>query len=319
MIAAFAALIVGLGLGLVVVAYLNRAKERDDELVRLLELPYGEHDVPVEAVTESRAAVMERGVALAGQALERLNLVARVSSQLEQGRIPMRPGEFVLAALGLGVAGALVVLLLTGQVALALLGGLAGPAVAWALVNAKVARRRKAFEAQLPDALSLIASSLQAGHTALRAIQTMVEESQPPLSEEFDRVVTETRLGDPLVDALGRLAGRVGTADMAWVVQAIRIQQTVGGKLADLLFTLAEFMRAREEIRREVRVLTAEGRMSAWVLGALPVFVFLSVQVVSPGYMSPMMSGGGLIALAGAGLSVAAGVHAIMRMAKIEV
>src|SRR5207237_758662 len=93
--------------------------------------------------------------------------------------------------------------------------------------------------------------------------------------------------------------------DLAWVVQAIRIQQTVGGKLADLLFTLAEFMRGREEIRREVKVLTAEGRMSAWVLGALPVGLFFAIKTMSPGYLDPMFRGGGLVALIGAGVCVA--------------
>lgn len=313
-----AALAVGVGLGLFVVAYLQRVKERDDEVVKILALPYGEQDVPVEAVTESRAALLERGTALAHAGLEQLNLVTRVSRELERARIPMRPGEFVLAAAGLAIGGALLVAFLTGQLLLAVLAALAGPWVAWTAVRFKVARRRKAFEAQLPEALSLIASSLQAGHTALRSVQTMVEESEPPLSEEFERVVAETRLGDPLVDALQRLAERIDVPDLAWVVQAIRIQQAVGGKLADLLFTLADFMRAREEVRREVRVLTAEGRLSAWVLGALPVCVFLAIQTMSPGYMDPLLRGAGIFVLAGAGASVAMGVGMIIRMSKID-
>src|SRR5439155_19941893 len=131
--------------------------------------------------------------------------------------------------------------------------------------------------------------------TALRSVQAMVEESEPPLSEEFARVVAETALGDPLVDALERLAERLDIPDLAWVVQAIRIQQTVGGKLADLLITLSEFMRAREEIRREVQVLTAEGRMSAWVLGGLPVLVFFAVKTISPDYMEPMLRMPGIL------------------------
>ena len=88
----------------------------------------------------------------------------------------------------------------------------------------------------------------------------MCEEAEPPISEEFARVVSETQLGDPLVDALERMAHRLDVCDVDWVVQAIRIQQTVGGKLAELLHTLADFIRAREEIRREIDVLTAEGK-----------------------------------------------------------
>jgi tight adherence protein B len=147
----------------------------------------------------------------------------------------------------------------------------------------------------------------------------MVEESEAPLSEEFARVVAETSLGDPLVDALERLAARLEIEDLAWVVQAIRIQQTVGGKLADLLYTLSDFMRAREEIRREVKVLTAEGRMSAWVLGGLPVFVFFAVKTMSPEYIAPMLKAPGVFVLMGAGVSIAMGVAMIMKMVKIEV
>lgn len=310
---------IGLGLALVTVAFLQRVKERDDELAAILQLPYGERDIPVEVVTESRAALLERGVSLAQQGLERVNLMARVSKELERARLPLRPGEFVLVAAGGGVVLGLLCWFLTAQALLGAIGGIIGPWMAWTVVRIKVVRRRKAFEAQLPDALSLIASSLQAGHTFLRSVQTMVEESEAPLSQEFERVLAETRLGDPLVDSLDRLAARLQMADLTWVVQAIRIQQTVGGKLADLLFTLAEFMRAREEIRREVRVLTAEGRLSAYVLGALPLFLFFAVKTMSPEYIAPMLRAPGVFALAGAAVSVLMGVGMIMKMVKIEI
>jgi tight adherence protein B len=183
----------------------------------------------------------------------------------------------------------------------------------------RVSRRKKKFESQFPDALSLTASSLAAGHTFLRSIQNMTEESEPPLSEEFTRVVNETQLGDPLVDALDRMAIRLDIRDVSWVVQAIRIQQSVGGKLADLLYTLADFIRAREEIRREVDVLTAEGRISAWVLGALPVFLLLAITVMNPGYMDPMFQGWGWFFLGVCGVMVTAGVIVINKMVKVEI
>jgi tight adherence protein B len=147
----------------------------------------------------------------------------------------------------------------------------------------------------------------------------MCEESAPPLSEEFARVVSETQLGDPLVDALERMGKRLQIRDVDWVVQAIRIQQTVGGKLADLLYTLADFMRGREEIRREVKVLTAEGRLSAWVLGGLPVALFFAIKTMSPDYIAPMLRAPGLFALIGAGISVGIGIGMIMRMVKIDI
>ena len=319
MTALIAALAVGAGLALAVLSVLQRAKERDDDLAAILQLPFGERDIPIEAVTESRAALLERTVSLATEGLEHFNLMARVAGELERARLPLRPGEFVLAAGGGGAGLGVLVFFATGQLLLGVISALAGPFLAWNFVKLKVSRRRKAFEAQLPDALALIASSLQAGHTALRSVQSMVEESEAPLSEEFERVVAETALGDPLVDALERLAARLDVEDMKMVVQAIRIQQTVGGKLADLLFTLAEFMRGREEIRREVKVLTAEGRMSAWVLGGLPVGLFFAVKTMSPGYLDPMLRAPGVFVLAGAGVSVAVGMTMIMRMVRIDV
>jgi len=104
-----------------------------------------------------------------------------------------------------------------------------------------------------------------------------------------------------------------------WVVQAIRIQQTVGGKLADLLHTLADFIRSREEIRREIDVLTAEGKVSAYVLGALPLFLAIFVQVSNPGYLDPMFSGWGPVWLFGAAASVVIGMVVIFRMIKVDI
>jgi tight adherence protein B len=115
------------------------------------------------------------------------------------------------------------------------------------------------------------------------------------------------------------MAKRLEVRDLDWVVQAIRIQQTVGGRLADLLHTLADFIRAREEVRRDVAVLTAEGRISAYVLTALAPFMFLAIQVVSPGYMKPMFQGWGIVVLAVTGLFMAFGSVIIFRMCKIEV
>jgi tight adherence protein B len=231
----------------------------------------------------------------------------------------MRPGEYVITALGATLALSAALYGLTGAVLVAVIGLFIGPFGAVSFVRFRIARRKKAFEAALPDALTLIASSLSAGHTFLRAIQMMCEEAEPPMSEEFARVVAETRLGDPLVDALARMAKRLEVRDLDWVVQAIRIQQTVGGRLADLLHTLADFIRAREEVRRDVAVLTAEGRISAYVLTALAPFMFLAIQVVSPNYMEPMFSGMGLVVLGATALLMVFGSVVIFRMCKIEV
>ena len=169
-----------------------------------------------------------RATDLAEGVLRRFDPRQSLGPALERARIPMHPGEYLIVtgAAGLGVAAAL--LALTGSVPLALFGPAAAGMVSFKAVRRRIVKRRKAFESQLPDALSLVASSLSAGHTFLRAIQMMCEEAGPPLSEEFALVVAETRLGDPVVASLERMAARLQVRDMDMVVQAIRIQQTVG-------------------------------------------------------------------------------------------
>jgi tight adherence protein B len=313
------AALVGLGLAAIVVGLLGRVRERERELSKILDLPFGERDVPVSAVTEREDLFRSNIGRAAGNLFGQLDTKGKLRTALERARIPLRPGEYIALAVAGGFALAILLYAVTEQVLFGIGAVLLVGAVASALPKHRVGKRKKAFEKQLPDALSLIASSISAGHTFLRAIQMMCEESEPPMSEEFARVVSETVLGDSLVDALERMAQRLDIKDLAWVVQAIRIQQTVGGKLGDLLHTLADFIRAREEVRREVDVLTAEGRISAWVLGALPVFLLLAVQVISPGYMKPLFRGAGLFFLGGTVVSAGLGVGIILRMVKIEV
>ncbi len=317
------ALLVGGGLGGAVYAVLGRGRSRTEDLAGVLDLPFGDQDVPVTAVSErpnSLFAGPSVGIAnVASVLVGRFDQRGSLQFQLEKARLPVKAGEYVVLAAAGTLALAAVLMGLTGTYVFGVIALALGALVSKALPGFLIGRRQKAFEAQLPDAISLIAGSLAAGHTFLRAIQMMCEEAAPPLSEEFARVVQETRLGDSVVDALERMAQRVELKDMEWIVQAIRIQQTVGGKLSDLLYSLADFIRAREEIQREVRVLTAEGRISAYILGALPLVVMLVIQVSNPIYMKPLFQGWGLWVLAGTGVSIVSGVAIILKMAKIEV
>lgn len=314
-----AMLLVGGGLACAVIGLLLRVQQREQSLAEILGLPYGDQDVALPLAVERHSSLVEDTIGLAGKVIESVDAKGALLQRLERAQVPVRPGEFVIAVAGFGVAAAAVVAAITDQWVVGLLALLASPLVARAFLGWRVARRTKAFAAQFPDALSLIASSLTAGHTFLRSIQMMCEECEAPLADEFARVVHETQLGAPLVDALERMALRLDIRDVDWVVQAIRIQQQVGGKLADLLHTLADFIRAREEIRREIDVLTAEGKISAWVLGALPVFLFVAVQVINPGYMDPLLQGWGVLVLGLTAASVLAGVGVILRMVKMEV
>jgi tight adherence protein B len=315
----FAMIAVGGGLALVVGGLLFRVREREKALAEILDLPFGERDVRPDSLTDSYNPLVEGTIGLAGKMVDQFDEKGDMRAALERAHIPMRPGEYVITTGGATLAVAAVLYGVTGAWLFALIGLVLGPVGGVGFVRWRISKRRKAFEAALPDALTLIASSLSAGHTFLRAIQMMCEEAEPPMSEEFARLVAETRLGDPVVDALARMAKRLEIRDLDWVVQAIRIQQTVGGRLADLLHTLADFIRAREEVRRDVAVLTAEGRISAWVLTALAPFLLVAVQTTDPEYLQPMYHGWGLIILAGTGLLMAVGSVIIFRMCQIEV
>jgi tight adherence protein B len=314
-----AALLVGAGLACLAVGLLSRVYAREELLSEILDLPYGEHDVALADVVEQHSAIVENLSGLAGKMVDNFDERGSLLGRLEKARLPVRPGEFVVIVASGAVALALFITAITGQWLAGVIAVAVSPVLANTFINLRITRRRKKFEEQFPDALTLIASSLSAGHTFLRAIQMMTEESPAPLSEEFARVVNETQLGDPLVDSLGRMAQRLDIRDVDWVVQAIRIQQTVGGKLADLLHILADFIRAREEIRREVDVLTAEGRISAYVLGGLPLFLLVAISTLNPGYMDPMYRGWGPVWLAGSGVLCGIGVGVINKMVKVEV
>ena len=312
-------LMVGFGLALVTAGWLVKLRQRDKQLAEILDLPFGERDVRVEALTETRSPIVAGTVGLAGRMVTQFDAKGSLKASLERARIPMKPAEFVVISACGSVALGAILFGLTGVWLYGIVGLVVGPIAAQMVIKRRISGRKKAFEEALPDAMSLIASSLSAGHTFLRSIQMMCEESEPPLSEEFARVVNETRLGDPLVDALARMAQRLQIRDLDWIVQAIRIQQSVGGRLADLLHTLADFIRARDEVRREVRVLTAEGRISAWILTAMAPFMLFMIQVLNPGYMKPMYQGWGLVVLGVTGTMVTMGSLIIFKMSKIEV
>ena len=309
-------LAVVLGLGLLAAAAILYRRDEDADIADVLGMAPGTFGEPKD---EELSPLTVRAVEMAGQAVDRMDRERSLGALLERAKIPLRPGELVIVVFAAALGLAALLMVATGS---ALAG--AGAAVVTVLVAIRVVRRRvalrtKAFEAQLPDALSLIASSLSAGHTFLRAVQMMCEESAPPMSEEFGRLVAETRLGDNVTDALARMAMRLQIRDLDMVVQAIRIQQTVGGRLADLFHTLSDVIRARDEIKREVQILTAEGRMSAYVLAGLVPFLFMMMQLVNPDYIAPLYSGTGLIVLFACGLSVVIGLTVILRMVKIDI
>lgn len=249
---------------------------------------------------------------------ERLPWSERQTVRLERARVTLRPAEFLLLWAGAGVLGACVGVLAAGPLGLVAFG-VVGAAVPPLVVARRAASWRRRFEAQLPDVLDLAASSMEAGHSLLTALQLVAEDSAEPMGTELRRVLAETQVGRPLLDALDATAVRLDCPDFTWTVEGVRIQLEVGGRLAEMLRTLSSFMRAREEVRRELRALVAEGKLSAYVLGALPVLMFLFMRVSAPEYVSTLwITGTGRLLLTVAVVLMAGAGFVMSRIVKLE-
>jgi len=154
----------------------------------------------------------------------------------------------------------------------------------------KVKKRSQKLHGQLADILMILASSLRAGHGFFQALDLVAKEIGEPGSQEFGRVVAEVRLGRPVDEALNAMAERIGSDDFKWAVLGVNIQREVGGNLAEILDTIADTVRERDAVRRQVHVLSSEGRLSIGILASLPFFVSLYIAKVNPGYLNLLFS-----------------------------
>ena len=266
------------------------------------------------------SGIMQRAVGITSKMAERGDVLVKVERLLEQANLPLRPAEalfFYAAAVAL-----IGVVALTGAPSLAV--GVIFTALVAAIpiivVRTLRKRRLKAFEAQLPDTLNLLAGSLRAGYSFLQGLEAVVRETSDPMGRELRRVLAEARLGRPLDDALADVAVRMESRDFDWSVLAIRIQREVGGNLAELLQTVAETMVQRSRLRGEVKALTAEGRISGIIMGLLPVGLGLFMFTASPTYIDDLFGSFlGWTMVIGSAVMAAAGFAWIQKIIKIEV
>ena len=164
-------------------------------------------------------------------------------------------------------------------------------------LNSRVRARRSAFIEQLPNTLQMLSSMLRSGYGLLQSFAAIAEEAEEPTREWFDRVMAESRAGRDLAAALRVLADDVQSADFDWVVSAVEISREVGGDLASTFDTLAETVRERDQLRGQVKALTAEGRLSAYLMLALPPVVVVMSFLVNPEFSKILFHGIGLILL----------------------
>jgi tight adherence protein B len=239
---------------------------------------------------------------------------------LERAGVAIRPGEFLAgSALAFLITGLLVGVLL-GNIVLAILLAMIAGLVPTVLLLRASRKRMEAFQEQLPDILMVLASSLRAGHSFLQALDLVAKEIPDPGGSELGRVVAEISLGRPIEDTLLSWAARMNSDNLNWAVMAVNIQREVGGNLAELLETVAETVRERETIRRQIRALTADGRLSMIILVSLPFVIGLYLSQVNPTYLNLLFSRFvGQAMLVGGGLLMAVGIFWMRKIVDIDV
>ena len=263
-------------------------------------------------------SIGERATALADDAIDRSGARTGLAQALDVADVSLRPSEFVVVTIA-GAIGVAALFLFLGGPLLGLIGFVMMPLVARSVLTIRAQRRRQAFEDQLPDVLQLITNALRSGYALPQALDAVAMQAAEPASSEFQRVNFESRVGVDLGDSLRAMSDRMQSVSFGWVVAALDINREVGGELAKVLTTLATTIRDRQQLDRQVKTLTAEGRISAYVLTALPIIVGLAMALLNPGYFEPLRSSPGSLILIGAVALLGAGWIWMRSMIKAEV
>jgi tight adherence protein B len=246
---------------------------------------------------------------------------ARLELRLDLAGVGWDPAEWVLAGAGVSVALFLALTVLVGNV---LIGVVLGALVGWLGMkfglNFMIRRRRAKFADQLPDMLQFVAGSLRSGFSLGQGLDAAVREDTQPVAGEFSRALQESRIGVDLEDALDQVADRMESADLRWTVIAIRIQRETGGNLAEVLGKTVETMRERAHLRRHVRALSAEGRLSAYILVSLPIGIGGWLFLTRRSYVAVLYTTTpGIVMLLFAILMIVGGALWMRKMVKVEV
>jgi tight adherence protein B len=223
-------------------------------------------------------------------AIDRMVAVSPVGGKfrrlIEQSGVKTTASAIVVAALMGGAAGYILAGLFTTQSIASPLAAVVGLVLPFVWLRYKASRRLKRFEEQFPEALDLLSRAIRAGHAFQTAMGMVADELPDPVAPEFKKTFDQQNFGLPLKDALNELADRVGLLDVKFFVTAVLIQRDTGGNLAEILDNLAHVVRERFKILRQVRVHTAHGRFTGYVLLALPAFLACALMFINPEHMS---------------------------------
>lgn len=288
MILALAAAMVGalavfVGLG---VATRQSGSTRRRAMERALRIEQSRLETELAEAGEDKGQLL-RGDAVAtnpalSAALRRVGWSAKRAATLEQGDVPLKVSEYATILLGLFVLFAVAVTVITRFIP----GGIAAGLFAVVFVEYMITRRASIriaeFNHQLPEALHMMATSLQSGFGIMEAMRTVSREMDEPLSKEFQKILDETLAGGTFERSVERLAERIDSTEMRIVTQALTVHREVGGNLGEILGQVSETMREREELRRHVKSLTSQERSSSMIIAALPILVVGMFMIMAP-------------------------------------
>jgi len=215
---------------------------------------------------------------------------SRLDRRMKQADLTMTPGVFVLLSVVLLVVGAAGGVLLHWPSSVAIVFGVLLLLLPNAVVNIRIRRRLKRFSANFPEALEMFARSLRAGHSFTGAVQLVAQEMPKPVGTEFQKVFDEQNMGIPLKQALLSMAERVDSLDVKFFVTALLIQRETGGNLAEIIDKIAYVIRERFRIQGQVKVFTAQARMTGAILTFLPIAVALAIGAINPDYLKPLVN-----------------------------
>ena len=277
--------------------------------------------VSVVPVEEAGAEARRTDVVLsaAEKSFERSRWWARFKEDLEIGGITIAPVHIIAWTAVATLFGMWLLAVLGGHLLFGVLA-LAVPFVVRAAIKRKVARERRLFGEQLPDNLQVLASALRAGHSLVGALSVVVDDCPAPSRAEFRRIIADEQLGVPLEEAFGVVVRRMENTDLQQVSLVAALQRETGGNTAEVLDRVCETIRQRFELRRLVKTLTTQGRMSRWVVSLLPVGLLLLLTLINPTYMAPLYANtGGRLLLLVAGIMIVSGSLVIRRIVDIKV
>ncbi|WP_430787542.1 type II secretion system F family protein [Actinoplanes sp. G11-F43] len=277
----------------------------------------------VRTVTEE-VPLLRRLVVSAGQQLEAVPLLVRLAARDEDvldrlgGQI--KPTEWLAIRFATMIGTSVLLLFLLPWAVAILIGLILGYLITGFYLSFRISRRERQFGDELPGALNLMTSSLRAGFTLHQAVEAAVRDDGGPVAVELRRALAETRIGGSFEDAIERVGERMHSTEVVWLVMALRLQREVGGSLVDVMQTTSDTMRERAYIKRHVRSLSGEGRISAWVLTCMPPLTALAIQLTQPGYLRPLFTEPfGLLLLAVALIGMGLGGLWLRQVVKVEV